>query len=185
MKKLIALTALVVLGTSCEPFPDEKPGYDDAREGFDRWKEAMIAGRLTDCVQLMTLSLRSQWIHDRLSEGDRAVLEWKSQLKGTARTDLDLWFTEAARDQTRGRVTTLPPSVLADPSVTPLLVGYLRYEQPDVARDFKQQTVVQISADDLGVSILVRGRNSEPEIYQLVFEQGFWKVDGHRKKSPR
>jgi hypothetical protein len=183
VRRLIALVALLA---SCEPFPAENDmQYEGAREAFERWKDAMIAGRLTECVQLTTLSLRSQWIYDRLSEGDHAALEWKAKLEGGARPDLDLWFSEAGKDTSRGRVPTLPARVLADRSLTSLLVGYLRDAQPDVAQDFKTQKVVQVSADERGVSVLVRSQRNEPEIYQLVSEEGFWKVDGHRKRAPR
>jgi hypothetical protein len=185
VRKIVALAALVALQPSCEPFPEDDRQFEGAREAFERWKEAMIAGRVSDCVQLTTLSLRSQWLYDRLAEGDRAALEWKARMDGGARPDLDLWFSEAGKDTSRGRVTTLPARVLADPSLMALLVGYLRDAQRDVAQDFKTQKVIQLSADDRGVSILVRSQRNEPEIYQLVSEEGFWKVDGHRKRAPR
>ena len=51
MKRTIAL---VLLLSSCEPFPDEDHRYEGAREGFEIWKEAMITGRLTECVAMTT-----------------------------------------------------------------------------------------------------------------------------------
>ena len=186
MRKLLALIALSALQPSCEPFPNENEGkYEDAREAFEHWKEAMIAGRLAECVHLTTQSLRSQWVFDRLDEGDRAALGWKAKLKEGARTDLDLWFSEAVKSTTSGRVPTLPPTVLADASLTPLLVGYLKDAQPDVARDFRNQKIIQVSSDAVGVSVVARNARNEPEIYVLAFEEGFWKVDGHRKKGVR
>ncbi len=183
MRKMIAVFALLA---SCEPFPNEADAQqEDAKIAFERWKDFMIAGKVRECLEMMTLSLRSQWVYDRMNEGDHTALMWKTRLQGGARTDLDLWYSQAGLDTTRGRVTTLPGSVLADPSLTPLLLGYLQDAQPEIARDFKQLKVTQVSTDQMGVTVVIRNRANEPEIYGMVDEGGSWKVDGHRKRAPR
>lgn len=106
-------------------------------------------------------------------------------MTGGGRSDLDLWFSEAGKNTSTGRVPTLPATVLREPSLTRLLVGYLHDAQPEVARDFRSLKVMQVSSDDRGVSVLVRNQHNDPEMYQLVSEDGLWKVDGHRKGSLR
>ena len=130
----------------------------------------------------MSGSMRSQWVYERLNEKDTAAVIWKTKLQGSARTDLELWFPEAAKDLSRGRVTALPTTVLVEPSLNVLLMGYLKDAQADLARDFRDLHVQNVSSDELGVSVLIRNRMGEPEIYSMVIEEGQWKVDGHRRK---
>lgn len=182
MRRIVALWVVLA---SCEPFPDEDRQYEGGRGSFEAWKEAMIAGRLGEVVAMTTVSLRSQWIYDRLLENDPAALDWKGKLKGGARSDLDLWFGEAGKNTSSGRVPTLPATVLREPTLTTLLTGYLKDAQADMARDFKSQKVVQVASDDRGVSVLVHNKSGDAEIYQLSQEDGYWKVDGHRRAPSR
>jgi hypothetical protein len=181
----MVVAALVILA-SCEPFPDEqRADTEDAKDGrqaFELWRNNILAGRMKEAVLQMSTSIRSQWVYDRLKEGDPAALQWKVKLQGTARTDLDLWFPEAAADTSRGRVTTLPGTVLADPNLTTLLMGYLKDAQADLVRDFRELQTQNVSTDQSGVSVLIRNRRGEPEIYSLIVEDGQWRIDGHRKK---
>lgn len=183
MRKSVALFALLA---ACEGYPDQNEmQQEDAQASFEHWLDLLVAGKMAEAVQMMTQSYKSQWTYDRLAEGDPAALEWRTKLKGNARTDIDLWHGEAEKATAKGRVPTLPRTVLADPSLNALLVGYLKDAALEVRYEFTRVKIVKVSADELGVSILVHSSRGEPEMYQLVIEGGMWKLDHHKKKEPR
>lgn len=176
------IPALLVLA-ACEPFPDQADKDNEGKEAFEYWRNLIVAGRMSEAVQMTSSSLRSQWIYDRLTEGDHLAMEWRVRLQGNPRTDLDLWMTQAASDRSRGRVSTLPGSVLSDPAFVPVLINYMKEAQGDLVRDFRELRTLNASIDENGVSVLTRNRRGDPEIYAMVLEGGVWKVDGHRIKK--
>jgi hypothetical protein len=182
VRKFVACLALLV---SCEPFEADTDMQRDARTAFELWRDDILAGRMAEAVQAMTYSYKSQWVYDRLVENDPAALQWRTKLKGNARTDIDLWLSETGASSARGRVHTLPPTVLSDPSVNVLLIGYLREAALELQYEFKRVKVVESTADNQGVSILIHNSRGEPEMYALVIEGGMWKLDHHRSKPQR
>ena len=186
MKKLVVLVAFLA---SCEPFSDQRNDMqpEEARAAFDHWRDLMIAGKMAESLQMMTWSYKSQWIFDRLKEGDFAALSWKTRLQGNARTDLDLWYPEAAKaaSESRGRVQTLPRAVIADGSLTALLAGYLQDAALDIRYEFRKVEVVKVTSDEMGISVLVHNSRGEPEMYAMIFEGGIWKLDHHKTRPLR
>jgi hypothetical protein len=178
--------AAFILLVSCEPFPGEAGGeMGDSRDAFEYWRGLVVDGRFSECVQMMTQSYKSQWLYDVLTKGDFSAGQWRAKLTGPARTDLDLWFSEAGKDASAGRVLMLPRSVLAEPSLNPLLASYLVAERAELADQFRRLQIVKVSADEYGVTVLVHNRRGDPELYQLVVESGGWKVDGHTLRGAR
>ena len=183
MRRFAVLFALLA---SCEGFPDQNEMLqDDAKEAFEHWRSLLVAGKMPEALQMMTQSYKSQWVHDRLEDGEPSALEWRVKLKGNARTDLDLWQSEAVKDDPKGRVPTLPRTVLADPSFNALLVGYLKEAALELRYEFSKVKVVKVSADNVGVSVLIHNSRGEPEMYSMVVEGGTWRLDHHRKKAPK
>ena len=183
MKRFAAVFALLLV--SCEPFPGENEMLGDARYSFEGWRGLVIDGKMTECVHMMTESYKSQWIFDLLTKGSHNALTWRSRMTGRERTDLDLWFPEAGKDSSAGRVATLPPTVLAEPTLDPLLVSYLVAEKSEIGSQFRRLTVKLVSPDENGVSIQVVNHLGDPEMYEMVIENGMWKVNGHLLKSKR
>jgi len=183
VRKCVAILALLA---ACESFPDENQmQQEDAQQAFEHWMDLLVAGKMAEAVQMMTQSYISQWIFDRLEDGEPAALDWRTRLKGNARTDVDLWQGEARKTSSTGRVPTLPRTVLADPSLKALLVAYLKDAALEIRYEFMKVKVVKVSADHLGVSVLVHNSRGDPEMYSLVVEGATWKLDHHRQKGAR
>lgn len=183
MRKLVALVALLA---SCEPFEQRNDMQEeDARDAFRHWQDLIIAGKMAESVQMMTWSYKSQWLYDRLTEGDPLALQWRVKLQGNARTDLDLWIPQAATNTSLGRVRTLPPTVQADATLDPLFIRYLEDAALDLRYEFRKVEIVSVSVDRRGVSVQVRNSRGEPEMYAMVIDGGRWKLDHHRINASR
>lgn len=183
MRKFVALFALLV---SCEPFPvDNEMVVGDARDAFEYWRGLVVDGKMREVIQTMTVSYKSQWVYDLCSTGAPGTAEWRARMTGIARTDLDLWLSKGGEDTSRGRVQDLPDTVIAEPTLQPLLVSMMEREKAAIASEFRRLQVVKVSADNHGVSILVHNQAGEPEMYEMVLEGGGWKVNGHQLKARR
>ena len=184
MKKLVATLALLA---SCEPFTQENDMEGDARESFEHWRDMVVTGKMAESAQMLTWSYKSQWLFDLLKAGDYAALSWKAKLQGNTRTDLDLWFPEAEKDYqgARGRVPTVPRTVAAEPSLTPLFVAILQEAAVEIRYELKKVQIVRVASDERGVSVLIHNSHGEPEMYAMVIEGGTWKLDHHATKGRR
>lgn len=148
-----------------------------ARQAFEKWREAFVAGEADKVVAMMSSTMKSDWIFRLLQQGDPLVHEWRSRLEGQPRTLLDLWFFDCKK-KPRERVPAVYPEVLRHPSFAQLCETIIKQNMEPVRGQFERLVVASVSSDMSGVTLLVRNFAGLTEIYQMVVEDG-WKVDGH------
>lgn len=183
MKKIAAL--LLALLASCggdDLISDESPTKrsDSARAAFENWVRAAVAGDAIRTFAMLSDGNKSGWLYDRLDEGDGSARRWRSELKGTARTDLDLWLGVAKR-RGGGRDEPLPSSVLMDRSLQDLFVEFFVRTQEGIRVQMSRLQIAQVYGDDSGVTVAVRNGVGATELYGMVYERDGWKIDAHRQ----
>lgn len=176
-----ALLLLAGLGYGCADLPSE-PGAESqvAQEAFEEWLDSLIRGDGDAAWAGLSDGNRSQWIFDRLRDGDVPAHDWRKAWTGEARTQLDLWYFYH-RDRTDPRVRTLPSGVLEAPATRALWARYFNDSLPEVKRQMTKLEITQVYAEGGGASVTARNLFGKTEMYQLVFERGGWKVDHHRE----
>jgi len=151
-----------------------------AREAFETWVRAAVEGNAEKTFAMLSDGNKSGWLFDRLEEGDVPARRWRSELTGTARTELDLWWG-VARNRDSGRDEPLPSSVLMHPSLAQLFKEYFVRTQEGIRVQMSRVQIAQIYGDDSGVTVAVRNGVGATELYGMIYERDGWKIDAHRQ----
>lgn len=174
MKKLVLL---VVFAASCAA--DPPTASREAREAFEEWIRAGIDGNADKSFAMMSSAMKAEWLYARLEEGDPLARRWRGEMKGGARTDLDLWWGLTHKTQ-NGRSEPLSASVLSHPSTVKLFKEYFAQTAGAIRNQFSRLQIANIYSDDTGVTISVNfGQGSMTQLYGLVVEGDGWKIDSY------
>lgn len=183
MRKSAALLCLALASCGGDDLvSDSSPTKrsDSAREAFQNWVKAAVAGDGIRTFAMLSDGNKSAWLYDRLEEGDSSARRWRAELTGTARTDLDLWLG-VAKKRGNGRDEPLPSSVLLDKSLQDLFVEFFVRTQEGIRVQMSRLQIAQVYGDDSGVTVAVRNGVGATELYGLIYERDGWKIDAHRQ----
>ena len=172
---------LLILGSlapSCGPGTLDRAA--NARDMFEDWVRACVAGDAPKVFHGMSDGYKSGWLYDRLNEADSTTRRWRGELSGPARTDLDLWLGVAKKDDT-GRESPLPSSVLDHPSLSALFKELFMKDYGGIKMQMSRVSIAQVYADDSGVTVAVKNGLNATELYGLIYERDGWKIDAHRQ----
>jgi hypothetical protein len=178
VRKSIALLVLGALAPSCGPSSMDRAA--NARDMFEDWVRACVAGETDKVFHGMSDGYKSGWLYDRLDEGDPTTRRWRGELTGPARTDLDLWLGVAKKRDT-GRESNLPSSVLEHPSLGALFKELFMKDYGGIQTQMSRLQIANVFADDSGVTVAVKNGLNSTELYGLVYERDGWKIDAHRQ----
>lgn len=182
------LWAGLLASAGCADLPSEPTAESQqAQEAFEDWLDALVRGDATAAWAGLSEGNRSQWLFDRLRDGDAPAHDWRKAFTGEPRTQVDLWYF-FHRDRNDPRVRTLPLGMLNHPSTLALWARYFNDSLPSVKRQMERLEITQVYADGAMVTVLARNLVGKTEMYQLVYEAGDWRVDHHReavKQVPR
>jgi len=167
--------AAVVLAASCAG----NPLQDQAREAFEQWRQALLAGDAERTFDMMSSGLKSQWLFDRLSAEDPEAMEFRRALAGTPRTDLDLWL-EFNRKNPAPRAEVLPATVAGHASFRELYRRYFMQSLARVRQEFSTIRVSEVYPDGTGATVSVRNSQGNTEFYELVAEGDGLKINHYR-----
>ncbi len=182
MKKLAVLLCLA-LGACGETESGKAMGEarsKSARDAFETWVKAAVAGDAKMTFHMLSDGNKSGWVFDRLEEGDASARRWRSELTGTARTELDLWWGVAKKRES-GRDEPLPSSVLVHPSLAELFTEFFVRTEGGIRVQMSRLQIAQVYGDDSGVTVAVRNGVGATELYGMIYERDGWKIDAHRQ----
>jgi hypothetical protein len=151
-----------------------------AREAFESWVRAAVDGDAAKTFFMLSDGNKSNWVFDRLEEGDASARRWRGELTGTARTDLDLWWGVAKQRQS-GRDEPLPSSVLLHPALAQLFTEFFVRTASGIKIQMSRLQIANIYGDDSGVTVAVRNGIGATELYGMIYERDGWKIDAHRQ----
>ena len=166
----------VVMTASCA----SSSMQDTARDAFEEWREALLAGDAEKTYEMMSEGLKAQWLFDRLTSEDFESIEFRRGMTGPARTDLDLWLEYNRKNQAQ-RAVHLPVSVSTHRSLRELYRRYFMQELATVRLQFSNLRVAEVYADQTGASVAVKTPEGSTDLFQLVTEGAGWKIDLHRR----
>ena len=170
--------AVLLLAAGCAS--QEAKQTDVARKSFEDWAKATAAGDVEKSLGMLSDARKSEWLFQRLEEGDPIATRWRGELTGVARTELDLWWGIAHRSG-NGR-EPLRATVLAHPSFIKLFREYFTLSAGAIKNQFSKLEVTNAYGDDSGITIAVRcGAGAPTELYGLIFERDGWKIDTYRQ----
>jgi hypothetical protein len=153
---------------------------DLARKSFMDWAKAAAAGDAEKTLAMLSDARKSEWLFQRLEEGDPAAARWRGELTGPPRTDLDLWWGVAHKTG-NGR-EPLRSTVLYHPSFINLFREYFMQSVGAIKSQFSKLEITNAYGDDSGITVTVRcGAGAPTELYGLIFERDGWKVDTYRQ----
>ncbi|MHC4605454.1 MAG: hypothetical protein ACYTAF_00775 [Planctomycetota bacterium] len=160
----------------------ESPRERDAREVFEQWRKAFVEGRWDGVYAGMSLRMKTLWLwgmHGIGDEGLKKAMEGhRRKLPKELRDEYDDW---RGRNVIRKeeRVEILPVSILQGAWLKDLLSEHFTRRKKPLAEEFRQVKILQVFADESGVSVLIENYRKDQELYSLVEDPGGWKVDGH------
>lgn len=173
------LWAGILLAAGCGELPPAPTaGAAEAQEAFEEWLDALVRGDATAAWAGLSEGNRSQWLFDRLRDGDAAAHDWRKAFSGEARTQLDLWYF-FHRDRNDARVQVLPTALLSHPTTVALWTRYFSESHSEVKRQMLKLEVMQVYSDGNLVTVTARNIMGKTEMYQLRYEAGGWRVDHH------
>ena len=169
---------LVLLCLACSCSSPPAPGQSEgATEAFKQWIQAAVDGNAQKTFDMLSLACKSEWIYKLLEQNDPTARQWRGTLTGPARTDLDLWWGRAHKEQS-GRVYLLEPTVAADPSFFRLYQTYFTQAAGEIRAEFSRLQIAQVYSDDTGVTLTAKpSPTAAPVLCGFVFEGGGWKLD--------
>jgi hypothetical protein len=167
-----------LLATGCAT-PESKQ-TDVARKTFQDWAKAAAAGDADKTLAMFTDAKKSEWLFERLEEGDPLASRWRGELTGPVRTDLDLWWGIAHK--TRNGRDPLRATVLAHPTFLQLWREYFMQSAAAIKMQLSKLEVTSVYGDDSGITVAVKcGAGAPTELYGLVYERDGWKIDTYRQ----
>lgn len=183
-----ALLLWAGLWAGCGELPPEPTAESNqAQEAFEDWLDALVRGDAKAAWEGLSEGNRSQWLFDRLRDGEATAHEWRKSWTGEARTQLDLWYF-FHRERNDVRVKILPTGMLDHPSTLALWTRYFAESHPEVKRQMLKLEVTRVYSDGALVTVTARNILGKTEMYQLRYEAGHWRVDHHLeavKQVPR
>ncbi len=178
MRKFL-VPALAVLASCAGRGTTMDPNQKEIKAAFEAWRDATAAGNVEKHFQGLSAAFKSKWLYDRMGRQDPILREWRARLDDPVRSSLESWWDRVGRER-RERPEVLPPVVLRHAWLEQLYAEYFAVEREAVTAQFKHLEVRDVCIDTSGITVRTRNVRNEPELFEVVFEEGAWKVNGYR-----
>lgn len=166
------------------PTAKQKEIQAEVEVSFRAFIDSMVAGDADAGYLMMSDSFKSEWLYTMMTADDGFLRRWRRSLTGNPRTDLDLWYGFCKKHRRRmARAEVLPGTVLVLPSLRKLWADYFNIDRLALKYQMQKTAIEKVDVDGTGVTVRVRNGQGRLELYQMVLEQGLWKVDHHSAGS--
>lgn len=187
---LVPLAGLLLAGCSVTP-PTPKPN-----RAFEKFRQGVIDGDFDTVFNLMSPSLKSQWVYGiyvtrpRANGGNQTLRqiqdEYTPKLSKTQYTELEAWLRANRLNQGSPLVSPLPDLLLSDKWTYDLLKEYFLLTHKHLKHEFAMMEVMNQARPDEGrASLIIKNLKDQQEIYELVEAEDGWKVNYHRSAPPK
>lgn len=183
MNRTVAIGCLALLA-ACGSTPKEQEA-DEIRTTFEDWIDANVRGDVEASFTGMSAGMVSHWLWRLFEVEDSTIMKARADLKGTLRTDLDLWLGYHQKHRKGNRAERLPRSVLQSTWLRELYTAVFKSQQKIVKSRFSRLRILDVYVDASGATVSAKVGEGPTELFAMAIEGDRWKIDGHRSSLRR